>query len=208
MNTVRDRLLFALKEAGVSEAAFRARLGIAYTTWRDIINGKTEQPRQLVAIADGLRVRAQWLSKGILPMREPTGDVSSGPVIRSTVPLISWVQAGPYASAMDPEDVSACERIETTARVGIRGFALRVESTSMSPEFPPGTVIIVDPDLDPRAGDYVIVANGAAEATFKQLVRDGADWLLRPINPQFPVQPLPEHYRIVGVVVASERRYR
>jgi len=208
MNSVKSRILFALKEAGIEEGDFRTRLGIKYTTWRDIVSGKTEQPRRLVEIAAALKVRAEWLSKGILPMRETNIDVGSGPAIRSTVPLISWVQAGPYTAAVEPEDLSVCERIDTTVRVGARGFALRVESTSMAPEFPPGTIIIVDPDLEPRPGDYVVVANGAAEATFKQLVKDGGDWLLRPLNPQFQVQLLPPHYRIVGIVVASERRYR
>lgn len=208
MSTVAERLEQALDASSMSPEELCKKAGIPYTTWQDIKKGKTKQPRKLVDIAVALRVRPQWLAKGIPPMRDEKPDVSSGPVIRSTVPLISWVQAGPYAAAVEPEDLSACERIDTTVRVGVRGFALRVESTSMAPEFPPGTVIIVDPDLEARSGDYVIVANGAAEATFKQLVKDGSEWLLRPLNQQFPVQPLPEHYRIVGVVVASERRYR
>ena len=185
-----------------------AACGLAESTVYGLLNGDMKSTTKLHLIARNLNVRPEWLETGAPPMRDKQPEVSYGPVIRSTVPLISWVQAGPFTLAADPEDVSACPRVETTARVGARGFALRVESTSMTPEFQPGTVIIVDPDLEPRAGDYVIVANGAAEATFKQLVKDGGDWLLRPLNPQFPVQPLPEHYRIVGVVVASERRYR
>lgn len=78
----------------------------------------------------------------------------------------------------------------------------------MAPEFKPGTIIVVDPDLDARPGDFVIVANGSAEATFKQLVRDGDQYMLRPLNPQYPVRPMPDHGRIVGVVVSMERRLR
>lgn len=134
-------------------------------------------------------------------------NYSQGPEMQRTVPLISWVQAGPFTLAEDPEDVSACPRIETTVRAGRRSFALRVENDSMSPVFPPGTILIVDPDEEALSGRYVIVGNGSGEATFKQLVRDGEDWLLRPLNPQFPVKPMPAHYRVIGVVVASERKH-
>ncbi len=156
----------------------------------------------------GVTVADIFPSAGKLVTEGLDQNVSAGPAIRGTVPLLSWVQAGPFTSADDPCDVAECDRVATTAPVRQRTFALRVENTSMSPDFPPGTVLIVEPDLDPRVGDYVIVANGAAEATFKQLVRDGDDWMLRPINPQFPVKPMPEHGRIVGVVVAAERKLR
>lgn len=130
-------------------------------------------------------------------------SVEPGPAIRGHVPLLDWVQAGPWTAAEDPMDLSECERVPITAPVRARTFALRVANTSMSPEFPPGTVIIVEPELDPRPGDYVIVANGASEATFKQLESDGGSWQLRPLNPQYSAQPLHEHSRIIGVVIAK-----
>ncbi len=208
MNTVSERIRYVIKHDQRDEADIWRNAGIKYTTWRDIINGTTEQPRKLFEIAQALNVSLAWLSHGLGRMRPESSELSPGPEIRGTVPLLSWVQAGPYTAAEDPADVSACEQIPTTGRVGRRTFALRVENTSMTPEFQPGCIIIVEPDLEPRPGDYVVVANGAAEATFKQLVQDGPHWLLRPLNPQFQVQPMPEHGRIVGVVVAMEKRFR
>jgi hypothetical protein len=44
---------------------------------------------------------------------------------------------------------------------------LRVQGDSMTPDFPHGCIIVVEPELDPLPGDYVIAKNGDDEATFK-----------------------------------------
>lgn len=97
--------------------------------------------------------------------------------------------------------------IETTVPIKEHTFALRVEGDSMEPEFPAGVLIVVEPDLDPQPGDYVIAKNGD-EATFKQLVKDGPDWYLKPINKRYPIKPLESPCKIIGVVREQARRYR
>lgn len=77
----------------------------------------------------------------------------------------------------------------------------------MEPDFPAGVFIVVEPDMDPQPGDYVIAKNGD-EATFKQLVKDGADWYLKPLNPRYPIKPLESPCKIIGVVREQVRRYR
>lgn len=125
-----------------------------------------------------------------------------------SVPLISWVQAGDYAEAIDNLSPDEGERIETTVPVKAHTYALRVTGDSMEPEFPEGCIIIVEPEMEPRHGDYAIVKNGHNEATFKQIIQDGADWYLKPINPRYPVKPLPKGAVICGVVRGMERRFR
>lgn len=135
-------------------------------------------------------------------------NTEPGPDIAGKVPLISWVQAGEFTEAVDvlhPGD--AYEWIETTVPVRAHTFAVRVNNDSMEPDFPAGTILIVEPELEAHAGDFVIAKNGDEEATFKQLVRDGADWYLKPLNPRYPLKPL-SGCQVVGVVRASERRFR
>lgn len=139
---------------------------------------------------------------------DTTGNVSPGPDIRGKVPLISWVQAGDFGDVVDllhPGD--AFEWIETSIQPHEHTFALRVEGDSMEPDFPAGTILIVEPDFDAHAGDFVIARNGDQQATFKQLVRDGGDWYLKPLNPRYPLKPLGD-CQIIGVVRAAERRFR
>lgn len=146
------------------------------------------------------------LPRGTLDQLRPNTEI--GPEIRGSVPLISWVQAGEYAEAIDNLAPGRGERIETTIQVKAHTYALRVTGDSMEPEFPEGCIIIVEPDMEPRHGDYTIVKNGNGEATFKQLIQDGADWYLKPINPRYPVKLLPKGAVFCGVVRGMERRFR
>ena len=67
-------------------------------------------------------------------------------------------------------------------------------------------ILIVEPDMDAQPNDFVIAKNGD-EATFKQLVKDGADFYLKPLNPRYPIKPLADT-RIIGVVREVLRRFR
>ena len=64
----------------------------------------------------------------------------------------------------------------------------------------------MEPEMDFMPGDYVIAKNGG-EATFKQLVKDGGDWYLKPLNPQYPTKLLGDS-RIIGVVRESIMKFR
>lgn len=119
----------------------------------------------------------------------------------NTVPLISWVQAGAFTEAI--EDLANAERIATDAKIKPRTYALRVTGDSMLPLFPPGMILIVDPEMAAIHGDYVIAKNGDNEATFKQLIKDGADWYLKPLNPQYPIKST-ANIDIIGVVVQAQ----
>ena len=135
--------------------------------------------------------------------------IEDGPDMRGRVPLISWVQAGAFSEAVDLlQPGFAEEMVDTTVRARSHTFALRVSGDSMEPDFPAGTILIVEPELEAHAGDYVIVKNGAEEATFKQLVRDGADWYLKPLNTRYPIKAWDNSIHIVGVVRAAERKFR
>ena len=144
----------------------------------------------------------------IEPSRNESPNIYAGPDLRGKVPVISWVQAGAFCEAIDNLHTGdAYDWIETSVHVRSHTFALRVHGDSMEPTFPEGVIIVIEPELDPLPGDYVIAKNGDEEATFKQLVKDGADWYLKPLNPRYPIKPLAES-RIVGVVRSAEQRFR
>lgn len=145
-------------------------------------------------------------------------NVGIGPDRGGRVPLISWVQAGAFATVVDnlhPGDAE--EWIETTVPVHQHTYALRVYGDSMTnpagdPTFPEGSIIVVEPDAIGSAaemvGRFVIVKrNGDGEATFKQLVKDGGELFLRPLNPQYPMLKLKETDQICGVVREKVMRF-
>lgn len=156
------------------------------------------------SIEEFANLPTNWLDN----LEEET-NIGVGPVLRGTVPLISDIQAGMFKEFVDnsyPGD-GQHERIATGVPVKRHTFALRVVNDSMEPEFKEGMVLIVEPELDALPGDYVIAKNGHEETTFKKLVKDGADWYLKPLNPSYPTKPL-GNCTIIGVVRAVEKRFR
>lgn len=132
------------------------------------------------------------------------------PSHRSTVPLISSVQAGGWAEVVDnfqPGDAE--EWRETTAKVGPNAFALRIEGDSMtSPtgtSIPHGSIVIVDPDAEYTNGSIVVAKLiDVQEATIKKLVIDGPNKYLKPLNPNYAPIPINGSCRIVGVAKKVE----
>lgn len=125
------------------------------------------------------------------------------------MPLISEVQAGAFKEHVDnfhPGD-GGSEQIATTVPVKRYTFALRVSGDSMEPEFTEGMILVIEPELEVNPGDFVIAKNSNGETTFKQLIRDGGDWYLKPLNPRYPLKPLGDS-QVIGVLRAVEKRYR
>ena len=123
------------------------------------------------------------------------------------VPLISWVQAGlptPVASLDDMDKWYICP-----VRISKNGFALKVRGESMEPMFYEGDIVFIDPEVPAESGRIVAaVDDGAAdpEATLKKLVKDGSDYYLKALNPDWPgpkFQPFTQSMRIAGVAAGK-----
>jgi SOS-response transcriptional repressor LexA len=61
--------------------------------------------------------------------------------------------------------------------------------------------------MEAVSGDYVIAVNESNETTFKQLVKDGGDLYLKPLNSRYPLKPLGSA-RVIGVVREFTKRFR
>lgn len=180
--------------------------GVPQPTINRILSGKHGDPRSgtIKKLAEALRMTEGQL-RGLEPRvgkNESSGlqNVEPGPDIRGQVPLISWVQAG---KAMEVVDLlhpgEGFEWISVTCPIKRHTYALKVNGDSMAPKFPPGILIIVEPEMEADPGDFVIAKNGDEEATFKQLVKDSGRWFLRPLNDRYPITPL-EGFTVIGVV--------
>lgn len=214
MPTVAEVLTILTKREDLSDNDLADRTGVPQPTISRIKSGESRDPRDktLRPLAKYFGVTVSQL-RGDMPLsdsqspHEPS-NVAPGPPVRGAVPLISWVSAGAWRETIDSLETGMAEEwIETTAPVRQHTFALKVQGDSMEPDFPSGTYIVVEPDLDPQPGDFVIAKNGD-EATFKQLTKDGADWYLKPLNPRYPIKPLESPCKIIGVVREAVRRFR
>lgn len=132
------------------------------------------------------------------------------------IPLISSVQAGKMAEAVEPfPPGGAYEYLLTDLELSEHAFGLEVEGRSMEPKFYEGDRLIVDPALHPRPGDFVIAKNGHEEATFKKYQLRGINaagqevFELVPLNPDYAtINSEHEPVRIIGVVVEHRQVLR
>lgn len=171
-------------------------------------HGTTPRWRTVVAEAAGSTAKdliSAGLSlsdKGIME-RRPDGsreDQAGG------VPLLTWNQARNW-----PEATEVRAWVQTPAGHSPRTFALKIKDDSMEPEFQAGDTIIVDSNVKPISGKFVIIKtlkgeNG--EATIGQLIRNDASTVLAPTNRRYPIIDLSGiFFEIIGTVIYKQKSY-
>jgi SOS-response transcriptional repressor LexA len=152
-------------------------------------------------------------SKPAIPFDE---NVTSAPLGLRPIPVISSVQAGQLRDMDNPHPPGAGYAVEYTDQDLSRwAFALDVDGLSMAPMFQPGDRIIVDPDLAPNPGDFVVARNGSEQATFKKYRPRGIDargemiFELVPLNEDYPtLRSDTEHLVVIGVVTEHRKKLR
>jgi len=209
MKTLGQRIKCAREALGISQAKLSEMCGWESQGRVGNYENDTREPK-----LDDLRRIATATKKPITyfvndgEICSPS-NVTEGPSIKGMVPLISWVQAGEFATVVDnfaPGDGE--DWVPCPISVRQHTFALRVQGDSMEPEFADGDIVIVEPDAEHIPGKYVVVrANGGEECTFKQLIKDGPDLLLKPLNQRYRIMPMPEDAVIVGVVKWKMKGY-
>jgi SOS-response transcriptional repressor LexA len=187
---------------GMSEQQFADAVGVsrgAVQQWEKpggTAPKRSNQPR--VAELLGLSV-AELLSGG--------SNIGPGMEKRAEVPLVSEVVAGNYTVIDNFKPRNQYE----TVPVKRHTYALRVHGDSMASEngdsFPEGSVVVVEPEMEALSGDYVIALNASNQTTFKQLVKDGGEFYLKPLNSRYPIKPLGAA-TIIGVVREFSKRFR
>lgn len=89
-------------------------------------------------------------------------------------------------------------------------YALRVMGDSMAPEFPDGSVIVIEPGGAFESGSFVI-AQAGGEYIFRQFIIENGQHLLKPLNPGYESIAIAGAGAIKGVVVqraGARRRHR
>lgn len=98
--------------------------------------------------------------------------------------------------AQQPDAAGACS--------GAEPFALMVLGDSMLPEFAEGDVVIIEPEGLAGDGAFVLAFLND-EWIFRQLVRNNECWVLRPLNPKYPEQPIADLAPVRGVIIQKSK---
>ena len=189
------------KELKLTQVQLSEMIGIAQQSLQKIENGTTKNPRNIQALANALDCPPEFLQFGIGDGRN--SNVSSGPSIKATAPLISWVQAGSWSEISEIKAYDA-ERYMCPVNCSDLTFVLKVQGVSMEPKFYEGDLIFVDPEAECIHGSYVVARlDDDNQATFKQLIIEGGHKFLKAANPNWPEQliPINGNCTLVGKVI-------
>lgn len=214
LDTVAERINYALQQSGVTKADIARACDVtpqAVTGWTK--TGRISKEAMYI-VAEKTGFNAEWLATGRGPERKLDENVQPTIFPAFRYPIVSWVAAGMWEEAIDLYAPGVAEDwIFSTYKGSPNTFALRVKGDSMvnpvgSVSFPEGIIIVIDPNIAAENGSYVVARlNGSMEATFKQLVIDGNQQYLKPLNPRYPLIPISEECQICGVVKAAEMRF-
>lgn len=220
MKTIAERLRYARELKGWRQAQLAVAADVSQGTIGNIESGARQSKGSLPKIAKALGVRHDWLADGegeMLPSGGKTeaSNVIPAPIGTRRVPLISYVQAGCWTEASDAATVGeGFEYLLTDLELSGSAFALEIQGESMLPRFVPGDRVIVDPEVCPQPGDFVVAMNGGQEATFKKFrprsidERGNTVFELVPLNEDFaPMRSDQTQIRIVGTMM-EHRQYR
>ncbi len=208
------------KELGVTQYTIADELGITQGAVGHYLNGRNALNLSVAAaFAKILQVSISDFSpsldaeaKKMLP-HEKSIVQYIGPHKRGKeYPLISWVQAGAWAEAIEPYTINEIDEwYESDAKVCGNAFWLRVDGDSMTAptglSIPEGTLVLIDTGREAVNGSLVIAKMvDANEATFKKLIIDGGQKYLKGLNPAWPMKEINGNCKIIGVAVQTMMR--
>ncbi|MFA9488972.1 MULTISPECIES: LexA family protein [unclassified Mannheimia] len=211
--TLGDRIKSRRKELKLTQkdlaTALKGVSHVAVSQWES----STTKPNSenILDLSTVLQCDISWLLRG-----NGESNVLPASLGMTKVPLISYIQAGQWTGIDDfRETCGDYEYILTDLDVSENAFALEIKGDSMEPDFIEGDRVIIDPDVQPHAGEFVAAINGDYEATFKKyrpledLDEYGRQHFeLIALNPDYhKLSTLKQEIRIIGTMV-EHRIYR
>ncbi|MDD0822974.1 S24 family peptidase [Mannheimia sp. AT1] len=213
IQTLGDRIRSRRKELKLTQkdlaTALKGVSHVAVSQWES----STTKPNSenILDLSTVLQCDISWLLRG-----NGESNVVPASIGMIKIPLISYIQAGQWTGIDDfRESCGDYEYILTDLEVSEDAFALEIKGDSMEPDFIEGDRVIIDPDVQPHAGEFVAAINGDYEATFKKyrpledLDEYGRQHFeLIALNPDYhKLSTLKQEIRIIGTMV-EHRIYR
>lgn len=200
MTLLAKNIEYLLKKKGINAYQLQDKSDIAQSTTFRIINGDTKSPssKTLQKYADYFGVSEADLRFEDLAKQEDGGQsihdnftMADAKVRR--IPVLNYVQAGEFCEYYDDAITDDYELTYGDYPPNI--YWVVIEGLSMVPDFNPKDMALINADLQPSAGDYVIAKKAGSKAvTFKKFRAKGFDEAtgkeychLVPSNPDFPI---------------------
>jgi len=195
MDGLAQRMKTARKVAGVSQAGLAKGARVSQTTIADLERGRNANSKHLPQIAAFLAVDYQWLLSG-------KGDINEMTKLRADIGLKMIPLRSMLDLAVEIPMSAAAKMLPAPVSCGKRTFAVTVEGDAMSPKYPAGTIIYIDPDDKSRLNGRRVLARINGQAIFREYRVEAGEVYLMPLNPLYrPITS--DSASIIGAVIGS-----
>lgn len=222
MKKLAERIQHIKDETGWSNAEIARLAGTSRAAPTDWLNGKVRALSAETAqrLSDNSEYATAWLATGSgekkkTHLKNTHSNVSPASVGNRQIPLLNYIQAGIFTDAGQNFTMEDVEYLLTDLALSERAFALQIKGDSMLPDFREGDRIIVDCEVTPRPGDFVVAKNSEQEATFKKYRLLRIDEVgkevfeLVPLNEDYPSMNSEQHHiQIIGTMIEHRKYYR
>lgn len=197
-------LTLLMSKANLSAAAVARNCGIPESTIRRLRNEENSNPTAsiLVSLSTFFNVTVdQLLGITPLPENDLIGGYKQKIELWTQLPLISWEDATVWPNI----ETNSLKTTSTDINIEGQAFSLTIKDNNEYEGFLSGSVLIVDPNANPKHKDYVIAQKeNQPKASLKQLLIHEGDLYLDPLKRNFKIVSLNDQYRMIGVVVQTK----
>lgn len=152
-----------------------------------------------------VHLEAQVLVVGKGMVGETSAPYESDSYVSYRFPVLSWKDA----EGELPETCGAYLQTDYPARA--KAYWLPVENDAMNASsgrsVPEGMLVLVDTQLEAEAGKLVIARQPGKPAVFRQLIEEGGQRMLKPLNTLYPTVLCEEGCEFLGVVVRAYSKF-
>ena len=190
MTTLKDSLKIFMESKKLNASQLARSTGIKQPVIHRILTGDTLDPKigTVSALANFFQVSINEL-------------VGQQKILENKIPLLTLENIQEYLTGQ----LHPTEYFNISEKESNKSIALKISDSTMLPRFPKDTVIIIDPKLNAKDRSYVIVFIVEKNISlFRQLLLDGNDTYIKPLNPDFPLLKLSSQFKIVGVVTQAQ----
>lgn len=187
MKTLRERLVYAMKEAGLTnQSDLSKRSGVNQSIISKILAGKNETSKFSGRLASALGISADWLING------------SGSMYGDAAPPLQKVDASRLVSVWD-ENGQTDDVFSWAESVPPHFRAYIMKKNSGIAQAPSGAVVLVDPTISPGNEDLVVAMIIKKEISLYRYLEGGLHGFLAVDNERVPVTEVTDPSWIIGV---------
>lgn len=155
----------------------------------------------------------EWFEDEKNILKFDNANITELPTKTIKIPLLGKVPAGIPIEAI--EEILGYEEIPYNwVKNGENYFALKIDGNSMYPDYKSGDVIIIKQQSDCESGDDCVVMVNGDDATFKRVVKQSKNIVLKPLNNEYEPfffdeeEIITKPVKIIGVAIEVRRKLK